>query len=51
MLNLPWWTVGVGVTISTITDVEKVVKELAKKVLLPVWKSGLSMLVSIKQYN
>lgn len=46
MFNLPWGTVGVGVTISTITDVEKVVEALVEKVGLLVKGCGDSMPVS-----
>ena len=47
MFNSPWWTVGVGVNISTITDVEKVFEALVKKFGLLVKGCGDSMPVSI----
>ena len=45
--NLPWWTVGVGVTIPPNIDEENVVEALVEKVVLLVKRCGVSLLVTI----
>ena len=47
MFNLPWWTVGVDVTIPPNIDEENVVEALVEKVVLVVNRCGVSMLVTV----
>ena len=47
MFNLPWWTVGVGVTMPPNIDEENVVEALVENIALLVIRCGVSMLESI----